>query len=101
MNRLMDCVIITFLIWFSFLPIVFFIATSDNIEITFNEAYLEEYGQCKLDLENTQPTCPDCVCKSGGDFIKYFLGFCFGAVSMFWLTQFLEDRKNKKKVKKK
>lgn len=100
-NTPLDFMMIAFAVWIAFLPIFVLAVTTDKIELTFNDYYLEEYNQCKLDLENMQPICPDCVCKSENDFTKYLIGVVIGAVFMCGIIQFIEYRKSKKKGGKK
>lgn len=76
--------------------------TSDKIDINIENDYLLEYNQCKIDLENTQPICPACECKSDSSWWSwdYFAGFVMGAIVFMLINQYEKYKeKNTKKTK--
>lgn len=75
---LMACI---FLIFVVMSPLIAMAITTDKIEIVFNNDYLEEYNECKIDLERTVPICPACKCDGGlGNSIFAFMS---GLIIMF------------------
>lgn len=81
-------------IWIGLMPLIAVAFVTDKVEFTFD--YLDKYSQCQAELERTQPTCPDCVCKSSSGWYQYPLGLCVGGLIVYLLSL-----PNKKKEKKK
>lgn len=77
--------------------LIYFGVVNDKIDIEITNNYLDEYAQCQLDLERTQPICPACECKqSSVGFIVYGL---IGVIWGFLLNDWFRNRQVKKKAK--
>ena len=69
--------------------------------ITIEKYYYDDLQQCELDLENIQPFCPACECKSniGLNIVLLIMGIIIGLLFQeLWIKYQNEKRK---KVKKK
>ena len=65
------------------------VSNNDKIDIDFHNSFEEEYKQCSLDLENTQPICPACQCSSPSTFWDSLWAFIIGMVLMFFIYDYL------------
>jgi len=78
-----------FVFWAALAPFLVIGYTSDKININIENDYLDEYNQCKSDLERTQPICPACNCKTSfwSQFFPFIFGLAFGLLIQEWWIQ--------------
>ncbi|KKK94093.1 hypothetical protein LCGC14_2686300 [marine sediment metagenome] len=92
--RPMEIMLVSLIIWIGMIPLFFFLISVDIITIEYN--YLDELNQCKLDLKNTQPICPEVKVKSSGWFFPMFIGLLWGII----LQELWIKYQNEKKLRK-